>query len=76
MRDRKKQRKLKKAESQKIEPIEEELDFRDQCGIKDPTPFYAVKRIVRKERIAIAKANLEEILNGNEKRTDEQLQRN
>ena len=29
---------------------EEKLDFRDQCGIRDPTPYEAVKRIIAAER--------------------------
>ena len=28
---------------------EEKLELRDFCGIKDPTPFEAVKNIIRKE---------------------------
>ena len=43
MRDRKKQRALKKAK-------EEKLETRDFCGILDPTPCDAVKRIIRQER--------------------------
>ena len=31
---------------------EEKLDLIDFCGIKDPTPFEAVKNIIRKERAA------------------------
>ena len=31
---------------------EQLLDTRDFCGIKDPTPYEAVKNIVRKERAA------------------------
>ena len=29
---------------------EEKLDLIDYCGIKDPTPYEAVKNIIRKER--------------------------
>ena len=32
---------------------EEKLDLIDYCGIKDPTPYEAVKNIIRKERAAI-----------------------
>ena len=31
---------------------EQLLDTRDFCGIKDPTPYEAVKNIIRKERAA------------------------
>lgn len=31
---------------------EEKLDLVDYCGIKDPTPYEAVKNIIRKERAA------------------------
>lgn len=31
---------------------EQLLDTRDYCGLKDPTPYQAVKNIVRKERAA------------------------
>ena len=34
---------------------EEKLDLIDYCGIKDPTPYEAVKNIIRKERAAICK---------------------
>ena len=29
---------------------EEKLDLTDFCGIKDPTPYEAVKNIIRRER--------------------------
>ncbi len=32
---------------------EEKLDLIDHCGIKDPTPYEAVRNIIRKERTAI-----------------------
>lgn len=32
---------------------EEKLDLIDHCGIKDPTPYLAVKNIIRKERATI-----------------------
>ena len=31
---------------------EQLLDTRDFCGLKDPTPYEAVKSIIRKERAA------------------------
>jgi hypothetical protein len=31
---------------------EQLLDTRDFCGLKDPTPYEAVKNIIRKERAA------------------------
>ena len=36
---------------------EEKLDLIDYCGIKDPTPYLAVKNIIRKERAAARKAH-------------------
>lgn len=33
--------------------LEEQIDLVDYCGIKDPTPYLAVKNIIRKERAAI-----------------------
>ena len=45
MRNRKEQRKLRRMGFK-----EEKLDFRDQCGIRDPTPYEAVKRIIAAER--------------------------
>lgn len=35
---------------------EEKLDLIDHCGIKDPTPYMAVKNIIRKERAAACAA--------------------
>ena len=32
--------------------LEEQIDLIDFCGIKDPTPYEAVKNIIRKERAA------------------------
>ena len=46
MRDRKKQRELRKAK-------EEKLEKRDFCGILDPTPYDAVRNIIRQERKAV-----------------------
>ena len=37
---------------------EEKLDLIDQCGIKDPTPYLAVKNIIRKERAAACAATV------------------
>jgi hypothetical protein len=41
---------------------EEKLDLRDYCGIKDPTPFEAVRNLIRQDRAihrppALARAN-------------------
>ena len=47
MRDRKEQRRLRRMGCK-----EEKLDFRDKCGIKDPTPYEAVKRIIAAEQKA------------------------
>ncbi len=43
MRNRKKQQELIKAKVSK----EEKLDLRDYCGMKDPTPYEAVKNMIR-----------------------------
>lgn len=43
MRDRKKQRELRKRK-------EEKIDIRDSSGILDPTPYYAVQNIIERER--------------------------
>ena len=43
MRNRNTQRKLRKAK-------EEKLDRRDFCGIRDPTPYEAVRNIIMQER--------------------------
>ena len=43
MRNRSCQRMLRKAGFRKEKP----LDYRNQCGIRDPTPYEAVKRIIR-----------------------------
>ena len=32
--------------------LEEKLDLIDYCGIKDPTPYEAVRNIIRRERAA------------------------
>ena len=44
MRNRKKQQELIKAKISK----EEKLDLHDYCGIKDPTPYEAVKNMIRR----------------------------
>lgn len=51
MRDRKKQRELRKAGIRK----EEKLDLYDSFGLKDPTPYQAVKNMIcRGESVARA----------------------
>jgi len=47
MRDRKKQRLLRKTKEKGLSP-------KDETGLPDPTPFEAVRRIVEKEKKAIA----------------------
>ena len=47
MRDRKKQRLLRKTKEKGLSP-------KDETGLPDPTPFEAVKRIIRKEKEMIA----------------------
>lgn len=47
MRNRKKQQELIKAKVTKL-CLEEKLDLHDYCGIKDPTPFEAVKNMIRR----------------------------
>ena len=47
MRNRKKQQELIKAKVVKVS-LEEKLDLHDYCGIKDPTPYEAVKNMIRK----------------------------
>lgn len=49
MRDRKKQRELRKAGIRK----EEKLDLYDSFGMKDPTPYQAVKNMIRKQESAV-----------------------
>ena len=56
MRNRKEQRRLRRTDCK-----EEKLDFRDMCGIKDPTPYEALKRIVAKERIMMDIAELKKL---------------
>ena len=48
MRDRKKQKEARQLYGR--QPKEEKLDLIDYCGIKDPTPYLAVKNIIRKEQ--------------------------
>ena len=47
MRNRKKQQELIKAKVAKVSK-EEKLDLYDYCGIKDPTPYEAVKAMIRR----------------------------
>lgn len=47
MRNRKKQQELIKAKVKKVSR-EEKLDLFDYCGIKDPTPFEAVRNMIRR----------------------------
>ena len=47
MRNRKKQQELIKAKVIKVSR-EEKLDLVDYCGIKDPTPYEAVKNMIRR----------------------------
>ena len=65
MRDRKMQRILRKMGCK-----EEKLDLRDHCGIRDPTPYEAVKRIVADERRSFRRANQEEQVYGTAENTD------
>ena len=50
MRNRKKQQELIKAKVVKPPKVskEEKLDLIDYCGIKDPTPYEAVKNMIRR----------------------------
>ena len=54
MRNRKVQREMRRTVG-----MEEKLDLHDYCGIKDPTPYEAVKEMIRadKEMRRIAKAH-------------------
>ena len=52
MRNRKKQQELIKAKVTKLS-LEEKLDLHDYCGIKDPTPFEAVKNMIRRGESAV-----------------------
>ena len=47
MRNRKKQQELIKAKVVKTS-LEEKLDLIDYCGIKDPTPYEAVRNMIRR----------------------------
>lgn len=47
MRNRKKQQELIKAKVAKVSK-EEKLDLVDYCGIKDPTPYEAVRNMIRR----------------------------
>ena len=48
MRDRKKQCELRRTVGR-----EEKLELRDYCGIKDPTPYEAVKNMIRQQKKAV-----------------------
>lgn len=50
MRNRKKQQELIKAKVVKPSKVsqEEKLDLVDYCGIKDPTPYEAVRNMIRR----------------------------
>lgn len=50
MRNRKKQQELIKAKVTKTSAssAEEKLDLHDYCGIKDPTPYEAVRNMIRR----------------------------
>lgn len=45
MRNRKVQREMRRTVGK-----EEKLDLHDYCGIKDPTPYEAVKNMIRKDK--------------------------
>lgn len=47
MRNRKKQQELIKEKVAKVSK-EEKLDLVDYCGIKDPTPYEAVRNMIRR----------------------------
>ena len=57
MRNRKKQQELIKAKVVKVSK-EEKLDLVDYCGIKDPTPYEAVKNMIRRGESAACGAHL------------------
>ena len=45
MRDRKKQRELHRTVGR-----EEKLELRNYCGVKDPTPYEAVRNMIRQQQ--------------------------
>ena len=49
MRTRDRQRKTRYQQAQEFKLNEEALEYRDCCGIPDPTPYEAVKNCIRKE---------------------------
>jgi len=51
MRNRRMQRKIRK-----ISGSEEKIDLVDNCGIKDPTPYEAVKNMIRQERAELVRS--------------------
>ena len=54
MRNRKKQRILRKIKEKGLSP-------RDETGLLDPTPYEAVKRIIEEEKAKIKKMTVEEL---------------
>ena len=57
MRNRKVQREMRRMYGKGAFSNEEKLDLHDYCGIKDPTPYLAVKNIIDQEKAeAVAKA--------------------
>ena len=54
MRTRDRQRKALEKKLLEKKTREELLEYRDNCGIPDPTPYEAVKNCIRKERQAAA----------------------
>ena len=51
----KEERIRKEAAEREAQRREEKLDLIDYCGIKDTTPYEAVRNIIRRERAAICK---------------------
>ena len=52
MRTRDRQRKTLEEKLREKKTCEELLEYRDNCGIPDPTPYEAVKNCIREERQA------------------------
>lgn len=51
MRNRKIQRELRRTVGK-----EEKLELRDYCGVKDPTPYEAVKNMIREQQRKVVTA--------------------